>query len=55
MIEGCIALFVSLILNLFVIGVFANTIYNITYGQAFDTCQAANSIYADEFNNPGFM
>lgn len=55
MIEGCIALFVSFILNLFVIGVFANSLYNITYGQAYETCQAADSIYTNEFNNTGAM
>ena len=51
MIESSIALFVSFILNLFVIGVFANTIYGITYEQAYDQCNATDSIYTDFLYN----
>lgn len=51
MIEGSIALFVSFILNLFVIGVFGNGLYNVTYQQAFDNCNNTDSIYTDSFIN----
>ena len=51
MIEGCIALFVSFILNLFVVSVFANGLYGITYQEAYDTCNASGSIYTDYLKN----
>ena len=53
MIEGCIALFVSFILNLFVVTVFANGLYGITNEQAYNKCIEAGSIFADTFENIG--
>ena len=47
MIEGSIALLVSFVLNLFVIGVFANTLYDLKYEEAFDQCNATGSIYTE--------
>ena len=51
MIEGSFALFVSFILNLFVIGVFANGLYDVTYQDAYDTCNNTNSIYTEFMYN----
>ena len=52
LIEGSIALFVSFILNLFVIGVFANLFADdLTYQEAYDTCNSTNSIYTDVLYN----
>jgi len=53
MIEGSIALFVSFILNLFVIAVFANGLYGTTYSEAYDACNATDSIYTDVFDDTG--
>jgi hypothetical protein len=53
MIEGGIALFVSFILNLFVISVFANGLYGTTYSEAYNVCNATGSIYTDTFDDNG--
>ena len=50
LIEGGIALLVSFVLNLFVVSVFANSIYGVTYGEAYNSCVAADSIYKETFN-----
>ena len=52
MIEGSIALFVSFILNLFVVSVFANGLYGVTNGEAFESCNGTESIYTDVFDGP---
>ncbi len=49
MIEGCIALFVSFILNLFVVSVFANGLYGITNAEAHNKCVVADSPFSDTF------
>ena len=48
-IGGCVALFVSFILNLFVIAVYANTFYETTNQQAYNICSTAGSIYTEDF------
>ena len=53
MIEGSIALFVSFILNLFVVSVFANGLYGTTYSTAYEACNATDSIYTDVFDDTG--
>ena len=53
MIEGSIALFVSFILNLFVISVFANGLYGVTYSEAYESCNGTESIYTDVFDDTG--
>ncbi len=50
-IEGCIALFVSFILNVFVVCVFANGLYGTTCQDAYDACNATGSIYTEEFSS----
>ena len=52
-IESTIALAVSFVLNLFVVSVFANGLYGTTYRQAYNTCVAEDSIYAESFNVEG--
>ena len=51
MIEGSIALFFSFILNLFVIGVFANGLYGVTYEEAYHNCNSTDSIYTEFMYN----
>ena len=51
--ESSIALFVSFILNLFVIGVYGNSLYHVTNQEAYDKCVAEGSIYSDIFNVTG--
>ena len=50
-IEGSIALFVSFILNIWVIGTFGNGLYGVTYQEAYDTCNNTNSIYTEDLLN----
>ena len=52
-IESSIALLVSFVLNLFVIGVFGNSLHEVTNQEAFDLCQKEKSIYSDVFNVNG--
>lgn len=51
-IEGCIALFISFILNLFVVSVFANGLFETTYATAYNNCAAQDSIFLDVFDVP---
>lgn len=51
-IESGIALGIAFVLNLFVVTVFANSLHGVTYGQAFNTCDAAHSIFSDVFHEP---
>ena len=50
-IEGSIALFVSFILNTWVIGTFGKEINGISYQGAYDTCNNTNSIYTEDLLN----
>jgi len=57
LIESCIALFISFILNLFVITVYGHNFYGVTYEEAYYTCSNSSSIYTEDFfsiteNNP---
>lgn len=49
-IESAIALFVSLIINIFVVAVFAEAFYNTTYGQVYHTCIDNKISQAEIFN-----
>uniref|UniRef100_F7DJ57 Natural resistance-associated macrophage protein 1 n=1 Tax=Xenopus tropicalis TaxID=8364 RepID=F7DJ57_XENTR len=49
MIESSIALFVSFLINLFVMAVFAEAFYNKTNQDAYDVCQNSSSPHADVF------
>lgn len=51
-VEGAIALFISFIINLFVVAVFANGLYGTTYGQAYNNCLSRDSVFSDVFNEP---
>lgn len=48
-IESAISLFVSFIINMLVVAVFANSLYETTYGEAIDMCNATDSIFIDAF------
>ena len=50
-IEGSIALFVSFILNIWVIGTFGNGLNGVTYQEAYDICNSTNSIYTEDLLN----
>ncbi|XP_058964518.2 natural resistance-associated macrophage protein 2 isoform X2 [Pocillopora verrucosa] len=49
-IESAIALFVSLIINIFVVAVFAEAFYNTTYGQVYHKCIGNKISQAEIFN-----
>jgi len=49
-IESAIALFVSLVINIFVVAVFAEAFYGKTYGQVYPSCNANNIKQASIFN-----
>lgn len=49
-IESAIALFVSLIINIFVVAVFAKAFYNTTYGQVYHRCIGNKISQAEIFN-----
>ena len=51
-IEGTFALFVSFILNLWVVGTFGKNINGVTYQEAYDTCNNSNSMYTEDMVNP---
>ena len=50
-IEGSVALFVSFILNIWVIGTFGNGLFGVTYQEAYDTCNNTDSIYTEDLLN----
>ncbi|XP_046553574.1 natural resistance-associated macrophage protein 2-like [Haliotis rubra] len=49
-VEAIIALFVSFIINLFVVSVFAEGLYNKTTDEIYKSCLAADNIHASVFN-----
>ena len=48
-VEGAIALFISFLISMMVISVFANSMYETTYEQAYNACVAEGSIFTDAF------
>ncbi|XP_049783254.1 protein Malvolio isoform X1 [Schistocerca cancellata] len=50
-IEACIALFVSFIINIFVVSVFAKGLYMKTNEAVYDQCVSSNNIHYDVFPN----
>jgi len=48
-IEAAIALFVSFLINVFVVSVFAEGLYNKTNGEIYEFCLAHNNSHADQF------
>lgn len=50
-IEACIALFVSFIINIFVVSVFAKGLYMKTNEDVYDQCVSSNNIHYDIFPN----
>ena len=50
-IEGAIALLISFVINLFVVSVFAQGLYQTTNGAAYNSCVEAGSPFADVFED----
>ena len=50
-IEAAIALFVSFLINIFVVSVFAEGLYDKTNAEIHSLCIAANNSHADQFSN----